>query len=407
MTGSGILKTFLIKIHDKYGLAIPDFEDLIDIGSVDECIALLVGHHQISARLHVAELLLACKEVNVGPEFITEVYLEPVEVTLIDFSTLEFHKRNRPFSYSDLEYGFLSFKKLFQLPALRRLPDNPIDFKIVIDYVSKLIIDGDDANLSIFIDRIEAQSLGYGIFIGRTAITPNLLSAYSYVYYKLLLSGEKIKIDNVLDYNLPHGAMTNYNHAISYQQYFEVFDIVSELNNAGDIITRFLKLYHIIEYLMYRVELVNLERKARINRSFIRDFHSLTGQKNSETDILKRNFVKVFAVQINGNTFNLGALQADQCRFLKDNWHIPFDSATNTVDMTTPKNVVMLIYGIRNSIVHNKESEFHLTTSNPDDFAIIIPIIKTFITKLERTILDAVSANVPELRYETPHIQLY
>lgn len=406
MNGSDILKLLFKKMHANYALGIAEFEDLVDLGSVDDGISLLTGNAQVQAKANIHQLLQAFKEVNVGNDYLNDPFTEPLATKLLDFSVNGFEKRQRPFSYADTEFGYLSLKKLLKITPLSHIYSEPVDYRVLIDYISTLVARGEDVALFDLFDHIELSHENYGLLVEKVVNGASEISTYSYIYYKKLLSGDKIELDSVLNYNTSHGATTALDQTITYQQYFEVYDIINELNHADDMITRFLKLYHIIEYLMYRVELVELEVKSRINRTFIRDFHSLVGQKTGERNILTKNFKKIFRAELASDVFNLGALTQPQCEFLKNYWEVEHN-ATFNVDMKKIDNVVNLIYGIRNSIVHNKESEFHLTTSNPDDYQIIIPLIKDFITLLEKQIMDKISANVASLSYQRPHIQLY
>lgn len=407
MTGEEILKGFLIKLHAHYGLAIADIANQVNLGTVDVGIDLLIADASIAAKPTIVELLESLREANFGADYLQDPYVEPVQAEIIDFSGVDFRKRHRPFSYSDPEYGFLSLKKLFENNPLRTVAQQPVDFRVLIDFISKMIISNNDAELDSLIDKIENTSSDFGLLIQKVNVNLQVLPVYSFIYYKKMLNGEAIKRDPRLDYNLVHGATAVFNNAIIYQQYFEVYDIINELNHANDLITRFLKLYHIIEYLVYRAELVQIEQKARTNRTFIREIHGLIGAKTTETSVLNKNFEEIFRVEIAANYFDLGALTPDQCKFLNEMWKLKFNTTTSTIDMKVPGNVVKLIYGIRNSIVHNKESEFHLTTSNPDDYLVVIDIIKNFTKILERQVFDKITANAPKISYGSPNIALY
>lgn len=171
-----------------------------------------------------------------------------------------------------------------------------------------------------------------------------------------LLNGGKIELNPALNFTSTHGATAVLVPATRYEQYFEVFDIINELNHATDTITRFLKLYHIIEYLVYRRELVEIEIKARTNRTFIREIHSFTGkaQSDNEFNILKKNFKKIFEAEILEDAFQLNPLNASEANFLRTYWGINIPSPSNRFNPRDAEGIVNLIYRIRNSIVHNK-----------------------------------------------------
>lgn len=403
MTGEEILKFFLKEVHNHFGLGIPDYDDLVDIDGID------VGIDTISVMLgpNTSAFIENFKEVNVGPDYLDNAFVPAIDQHVLDFNNVAFLKRHRAFSFSDSEFGFLSFKKLFETNPLSDLHSQQTDFKVVLDYISNALSNGNVSEVTSLLDNIESQNIEIGILVEWTVSPSTLLSTYSYIYYQELLSGRTIKLDSVLDYNLSHGAVTSFGHAINYEQYFEIFDIVNELNHAKDLLTRYLKLYHIIEYLMYRLRLVKIEVKARTNRTFIREIHSLIGQKTNEKEMLMNYLDEVFLTELTTNYFDLGALTQDQCDFFFNNWGVKYNKTTRKINSESKLAIASLIYGIRNSIVHNKESEFHLTTSNPAEYSIVIPVIKIFMQKLEKATLDKISANIPKLSYGSPNIQLF
>ncbi len=207
------------------------------------------------------------------------------------------------------------------------------------------------------------------------------------------MQGGQISLDPSLNYIIHHGRTLVFNDSIIYQQYFELYDIINEVNHSNEVITRFLKVYHMLEYLVYRVELVKIEAKARLNRTFIREIHSLTGKSSSESDILKRNFPVIFGSEISSGQFNLGPISPRQAAFMKSRMDL------DPYSPLVPGHVVKLIYTLRNSIVHNKESEFHMTTTNPEEYDEIIPLLKVLIDILESLIFTKISEDFVSIKY--------
>jgi hypothetical protein len=193
-----------------------------------------------------------------------------------------------------------------------------------------------------------------------------------------------------------------FNQSMTYVQYFELYDIMNELNLANDILTRFLKVYHILEYLVYRVEMVDIEKKARNNRTFIREINSLIGkgQLEKELPLLRKNFAVIFSAELSTSHFDLN-LTNSETDFMK------LKLGLNQYKPREAASVSDLIYRVRNSIVHNKESEFHLTLTNPADYSDFISPIKKLIQKLEKGIFDKISMNDPQIGYGSSTIKLY
>lgn len=409
MTGREILRNFYKLVHLHYALNIQDFDLQVDtFWNNDDVIDELKAHATIIGLPKINEFLDSFKEIKTGAVYLVDEFVPLNNVELIDFSLQEFNKRNRAFSYSDTQFGYLALAKLLKTNPLSTIDPTSQDYRTLIDYISTAISNGENLKITTLLTHIQNSDEEWGILVHKIVHGHSALSIYSYLYYKELLQGGKIELDQNLNYSSLHGATATLLNNTRYEQYFEVFDIINELNHATDTITRFLKLYHIIEYLVYRRELVEIEQKARNNRTFIREIHSFTGkgQSDSELNILKRNFKKIFEAEILADAFQLNPLTAQEANFLRIYWGIDIP-ATNRFNQRDVISITNLIYRIRNSIVHNKESEFHITTSNPDDYRDILNLIKRFITILEKQILDKISADAPVISYQSQHIELY
>jgi len=408
MTGVEILKNLYKLVHQHYALDIADFDLQVDdnFWNNDEIIEELKGHASIITLPKILEILDAFKEIKTGAAFLVDEYVPLNNVELLDFSQPDFRKRNRAFSFSDLQFGYLSMKKLLKINPLSAIDST--SYRTLIDYIATVISNGENIKITNLLNHIQNSHEDWGVLVHKFAHAHSSLSIYCYIYYKELLQGGKIDLDQRLTYTFAHGATTTFSGETKYQQYFEVFDIINELNHANETITRFLKLYHILEYLVYRAELVKLEVKARVNRTFIREIHSFTGkgQSDKELEVFKRSFREIFQSELAEGLFQLNPLTEKAGAFLKSYWGLNI-SKTNIISHTDGNQIAQLIYRIRNSIVHNKESEFHLTTSNPDDYVDVIDLIKKFIQILEKQVFDKISSDAASISYQNQHIELY
>lgn len=408
MTGVEILKNLYKLVHQHYALDIADFDLQVDdnFWNNDEIIEELKGHASIITLPKILEILDAFKEIKTGAAFLVDEYVPLNNVELLDFSQPDFRKRNRAFSFSDLQFGYLSMKKLLKINPLSAIDST--SYRTLIDYIATVISNGENIKITNLLNHIQNSHEDWGVLVHKFAHAHSSLSIYCYIYYKELLQGGKIDLDQRLTYTFAHGATTTFSGETKYQQYFEVFDIINELNHANETITRFLKLYHILEYLVYRAELVKLEVKARVNRTFIREIHSFTGkgQSDKELEVFKRSFREIFQSELAEGVFQLNPLTEKAGAFLKSYWGLNI-SKTNIISHTDGNQIAQLIYRIRNSIVHNKESEFHLTTSNPDDYVDVIDLIKKFIQILEKQVFDKISSDAASISYQNQHIELY
>lgn len=67
-----------------------------------------------------------------------------------------------------------------------------------------------------------------------------------------------------------------------------------------------------------------------------------------------------------------------------------------------------LIYKFRNSIVHNKETEFHITYGNFSEFPAIVNLMENLLIKcLEEIVYNLLINNNPLVWYSQPSLQLY
>lgn len=401
MIGREILTRFLKHIHTRSGMNIPDFDIQVDNDfiTLEEAYDLVLNHANIGG---LRPFILCISPTNIGTLFVDEEYVPTTRIDFINFSGQEFLKRKRSFGFSDQDFGYVALTELFTQADNGQIDNTSEGFKAYLDYISTAIANTNLAAVNTLLDYLSTRDGNIGILIHKTPAHYAPISVYSYIYYKNLLRGRQLPLNANLTYSLPHGGIVNFVPGIIYEQYFEVFDIINELNHSSDIISRYLKMYHILEYLVYRVELVDIERKARVNRTFIREIHGLTGksQSDKEFEVLKRNFGRIFSADLIAGAFSL-TLNVAQRDFIRDHFSL------STFTHTDLQSVCALIYRIRNSIVHNKESEFHITSTNPDDYFIIIPIIKELIQKLERAIFDKISSNAQPIQYQSSNIQLY
>ena len=163
--------------------------------------------------------------------------------------------------------------------------------------------------------------------------------------------------------------------SVGYQQFDDSIMILSEYNYQQDILDKYLRIYHLIENFMYKYPLAQLERKYVGNVFSMRDFQRMNDAlKNNEITSIK-NLIKVVCTKEYqpGKTFSEYILEtwiglnpgiiADKNRIdvLLSLLRIDNDfDSINHVDKI-PNFFSTMIYAFRNSLVHNRETEFHLT----------------------------------------------
>lgn len=169
----------------------------------------------------------------------------------------------------------------------------------------------------------------------------------------------------------------------NYQQFNDSLYILSEYNYQKDILDKYLRIYHLLENFMYKFPLVELERKHTGQVFSMRDFQRMNDKiNNSEIHSLKKLITSIANLiyssgppEVKFSTFILDKWQslhpaeiADKNNLDKllsylriansNNNDLTFD---DVIDSNIHKFFAQLIYGFRNSLVHNRETEFHLT----------------------------------------------
>jgi hypothetical protein len=164
------------------------------------------------------------------------------------------------------------------------------------------------------------------------------------------------------------------NQETKYQQFDDSVLILSEYNNQNDILDKYLRIYHLIENFMYKFPLVTLEKKYAGNVFSIRDFQRMHDVvNNNEITALKKLFAAIcnenysatqkFSNFIFNNWISVHpTIIADKAKIDSLLSYLRVENTFDSIDETQiPSFISKLVYAFRNSLVHNRETEFHLT----------------------------------------------
>jgi hypothetical protein len=207
-----------------------------------------------------------------------------------------------------------------------------------------------------------------------------------------------------------------------YHQLNDVFYVLSEYNSRQEILTKYLTLYHVIENFMFKMPIVELERQQGGRMFSIRDFRRLYSQiDKGEALALKRLFVAIFKLQATP------ALTFEQQVIRRWNSLVPATSAADiekaltALDLKKDRSALtfaefaasevatrfaQMVYSVRNAVVHNKETEFHLTYATLDDT--ICTLIESFvIPSLEEMCFALVGSPNQCVWYSNKELLLY
>jgi len=194
-----------------------------------------------------------------------------------------------------------------------------------------------------------------------------------------------------------------------YQQFNDSLMIMSEYNYHKDILDKYLRLYHLIENFMYKYPLVTLEKNHDGAVFSIRDFKKMYEEiSDNEPNTLKKLFKAIFS------EFNSPGISFQQ--YIFSNWsslttHLSKDKIDKllsllrvskssnkgsfTFDEVTTENISnvysQIVYAYRNSLVHNRETEFHLTHGTLQTHSLIGSAAKDVLEKFVIPTLEEIS----------------
>ncbi|MFA0309824.1 hypothetical protein AB4495_04625 [Vibrio splendidus] len=194
----------------------------------------------------------------------------------------------------------------------------------------------------------------------------------------------------------------------NYNQFDDSLMILSEYNSRNELLNKFLSIYHLVENFMCRYPLVKLQNQYQGKMFSIRNFKGMYDDLDGKEIHMIRNLFKVlYSTEYKGNSFLLKAhtnfkelvsnsimLENDIDNALLKLGMIHKGTALTYATISSytpgqvnndlPQKLADMVYGIRNAIVHNKETEFHLSHEYME------PCIYTFINSYVLTILESI-----------------
>lgn len=212
-----------------------------------------------------------------------------------------------------------------------------------------------------------------------------------------------------------------------YQQFYDSLTILSEFNGSNSLLGAYISIYHVIEGFMFKIPIVNLGRDNG-NRIFsLRDFrrlsknideHETTAIQNLFTvdrkgkfwdkDIDTLKFRDIVRSAINQLPHERGWDQSD-CDNLLTQLNIKsLEDYASLCDPAILNGVkyAQLVYQVRCAIVHNKETELHISHFNLNPTVSLL-IDKVLITPLHTLIAYLLTDKGGDVWYDGPELKLY
>lgn len=406
MNGKELFSKIILSLNSYLGYNDSDVIDYIDTdGDLENGILQLLSLNPPSPFDKFINSMNKIRHNNFG-NFLSTPYSITGNVHIIDFTQPKFKGKNRRFVHSNLEFGFLSTKILFDNNQLIDLSDiqNGLIWKQIEEYFERNYSSINLGNIDLFFNILKNLDHEKGIVLNKTVNVFNEDLHYPYIYLSNLNGCNSISLPQELKYNpTTLSSSLIFDNTKNYEQYFDIYDVINELNQAPDILNRFLRLFHTIEYLVYRVYLVNLVTRVGTSKLFVREFiTSAENMKKGEKDSFKMNFKKIFDADKLTIKNSLRTVTNVQVKDFLEKRKIVLSFQHDNID-----KVAELIYGLRCCIVHNKESEYHISISNYDDYNVIIPMIRKILELFEELVIKKIAQNNSIINYPQKTVNLY
>lgn len=238
----------------------------------------------------------------------------------------------------------------------------------------------------------------------------NFENLYAFALASSMNTKDSIEIPQQLVFSWgtnPILASFDYNKNIVYKEFYDIYDVFNDWLHATDILTAFIKMYQIAEYMIYRSQMVEIVNRANIKQSFLRETKNLSAKYvKSERDTIIANFSKLF------NSFSLNPSEVTASWSFVDQYFGEANGGGHYLDTTKPQNnidkgVARFIYDTRCAIVHNKESEFHIQYNNYEDYKDIVALMRSINDIMAKKILEIINSLTPLIHYKSQKLDLY
>ncbi len=344
---------------------------------------------KIDFKVYLAQKIID-KNIEIEDEAIVFNYISKVECTLDINTNIKLIYKNNPFLIVDINH--------FNLESFDDGENNK--------YYSSLLL-----SLNQNWDNLNHDNKLW-FFIPHCEVDEKNLE--SFVKFILLINGETFHnpieviknqfleddVKNILECNTK-----------SFNQYQESAYILSEYNHTKDILLKYLLLYHIIENFMYKRPIAEMA-----NTKFtIRDFKNLY-KKVNETELetlkilLKKIKTKNITTTQNIEQYIDSAIinYRNSLVNLNEINQIFTNITLQNINGLNYSNFAKLIYFFRNSIIHNKETEFHITHTILNNSPDLVKFFEKFLLPiLENIIYFLIFKEDSIIDYPKNHLLLY
>lgn len=412
MKRKNLYKRILLKILSAYSgwlPASPDYQDVvdhIDNENMDDAAACLLLAPFIKQALKPLLLTIkdiynnANKEDDLIPEYSTIELFQPIA-----------DKYKRPFFYRGKGLTIITSEYIFPPDPNSRYRDDiwmslqsiMLDSNQRDTFLNQLYVGVSDG----FCIGFKKTALGYSKRYPNNNIKKEDLYAFglaAFMHSKQKLPVvEELKFDNS---QLPFNAF-NFNHKIKYQQYYDILDVVNEWLYSSDILTAFMKMYQIVEYMVYRKQMYCIVNSSSLKQSFLRSVKTMNKkfEDNERTSVILG--LKALFPGIRPSKAKIKKAQNFIGEFFGRTKNGKPYLSTAITNNEMDEAVARFVYDMRCSIVHNKESELHFTYSNYDMYKCVIPLAREIHDALMVKVWDYLNTESNKIEYKRKQLDLY
>lgn len=272
-------------------------------------------------------------------------------------------------------------------------------------------IETGDLNKSDFFNFLRNKKDTHYYILKVAGIVSDAWRVYSEAYFRKAIN-ETIPIPDELNFtDIPIEPTILPDWNSPYEQYHDSFNIIADMKRSRDLLTRFLKMYQVLELFTFRLKLVPLAQGQATRNSFVSNVRNTVDNLN-ELKSLKELFREVFTNIQNMNVksfFNPPlANNTKLSSFIKRHLTPNMKAILKVTGASDENQIAELIYKIRCCIVHSKESEMHFTPDNIEEYKELVPVMTTLIKVIQKEIVNIINDhNRNKLEFSDNKMMLY
>lgn len=192
-----------------------------------------------------------------------------------------------------------------------------------------------------------------------------------------------------------------YDKNVTYQQYYDIYDAINDWLQSKDILSAFLRIYQIVEFLIYRQQMSEIIKVSTIKQSFLRSVKTMNKKfEETEKNTIVENIPIVFGT-LTASPANIDKAEPFILKYYNKNRrgtraYLYSGMSPNETSVGISK----FIYDTRCSIVHNKEAEFHISYNNYEEYKEIVPLMKEVHNQLAKKVWTLINTPGSTISYE-------